>query len=150
MAQIDDWVAALHASLGRAADIFLNPVKEPDGTKTKVYFQLKETLTPEIAAGTHEGGIVELNTDQIEIECKATDIPENIVVSVKNMNIGDVLHAGDIKLPEGMKLVTQSDILVVSCHMVAAAKSTEEMEMEMPSAPEVIGEDKESEEAETE
>ena len=66
------------------------------------------------------------------------------------MNIGDVLHAGDIKLPEGMKLVTQSDILVVSCHMVAAAKSTEEMEMEMPSAPEVIGEDKESEEAETE
>ena len=64
MAQIDDWVAALHASLGRAADIFLNPVKEPDGTKTKVYFQLKETLTPElkkctrsfISAHAKEGG----------------------------------------------------------------------------------------------
>jgi large subunit ribosomal protein L25 len=102
------------------------------------------------AAGTHEGGIIEQHTNQIEIECKATDIPENIVVSVKNMKVGESLYVGDIKLPEGVKSVTLPEILLVSCHVLATAKTTEEMEMEMPSAPEVIGEVKEPEEDESE
>ena len=109
--------------------------------KVVVPLELKGT-----AAGTHEGGIVEGHTDHLEIECKATDIPETIVVSVKDMNVGDALHASDIQLPEGVVLVSSSDLLIVTCHVVAAAKSTEEMEEEVPSAPEVIGESKESEE----
>jgi len=36
-------------------------------------------------------------------------------------------------------------MLVVTCHLVAAAKTTEEVEEEMPAAPEVISEAKESE-----
>ena len=103
-----------------------------------------------VAAGTHESGIIEQHTDHIEIECKATDIPENIIVSIKNLKVDESLHAGDIQLPEGMKLVTSPEILMVSCHVLAAAKTTEEMEMEMPSAPEIIGEVKEPEESESE
>jgi hypothetical protein len=38
-------------------------------------------------------------------------------------------------------------MLLVTCHLVAAAKSTEEIEMEVPAAPEVIGKEKEAEEA---
>ena len=45
------------------------------------------------AQGTHEGGIIEEHADHLEIECKATEIPETIVVSVKDVQVGDEAHA---------------------------------------------------------
>ena len=95
------------------------------------------------AAGTHEGGIIEEHTDHLEVECRVTDIPENVVVSIKDVGIGDTLHASQVALPDGVKLVSDPDLVIVTCHLVAAAKTTEEVEEEIPSAPEVIGEKKE-------
>ena len=103
--------------------------------KVTVPIELKGT-----AKGTHEGGIVDEHLDHLEIECKASDIPEVIPVSVKELGVGDAIHAGDVELPEGMKLATDPETLVLMCHLVAAAKSTEELEEEMPVAPEVITE----------
>jgi large subunit ribosomal protein L25 len=97
------------------------------------------------AAGTHEGGIIEQQTGRLEIECLVTDIPEKLVVSVKDVHVGGTLHAGDIELPDGISLVSSPNTLLVTCHLVTAAKTTEEVEEEMPSAPEVIGEVKEPE-----
>jgi len=93
-----------------------------------------------IAYGAHEGAIIEKRVNYLEVECKATDIPESIVVSVKDMNIGDVVHARDIALPEGVKLVSPPETLVAACSIVIAAKTTEEIEAEAPAAPEVITE----------
>ena len=102
-----------------------------------------------VAKGTHEGGVVEVHTDHLEVECKVTEIPEIIVVGVKEIGIGDTLHASDIELPSGVKLVSAPTTLLVTCSVVADAKTTEELEAEMPAAPEVIGEVKEeAEEAE--
>lgn len=98
------------------------------------------------AKGTQEGGIIEGHTNRLEIRCKATDIPETIVVSVKEMEIGDTLHASDIELPQGIELVSDPSTLLVTCSIVAVAKTTEELEAEIPAAPEVIGEVKEPEE----
>jgi large subunit ribosomal protein L25 len=114
-----------------------------ESVKVTVPIELKGT-----AAGTHEGGIIEEHADHLEIECKATDIPETIIVSVKDVHVGTALHAGDIELPSGVKLVSSPETLMVTCHLVAAAKTTEEVEEEMPAAPEVIGETKEEEETE--
>jgi large subunit ribosomal protein L25 len=108
--------------------------------KVTVPIELKGT-----AAGTHEGGIIEEHTDHLEIECKATDIPETIVVSIKDVHVGSTLHAGEVELPDGMNLVSSPETLLVTCHLVAAAKTTEELEEEIPVAPEVIGEAKEPE-----
>ncbi|MBL7189584.1 MAG: 50S ribosomal protein L25 [Phycisphaerae bacterium] len=102
-----------------------------------------------IAAGTHEGGIIEEHSNTLEIECKVTDIPETIVLLVKDVHVGDALHAGDIELPDGVKLVSSPETLLVTCRLVAAAKTAEEAEEEMPIAPEVIGEVKEPGEGET-
>jgi len=112
--------------------------------KVTVPVELKGT-----AAGTHEGGIIEEHADHLEIECKAVDIPETIVVSVKEMHVGDALHAGDIELPEGAILTSLPDTLLVTCRMVTVAKTTEELEEEEPLAPEVIGEEEEPETEET-
>jgi large subunit ribosomal protein L25 len=99
-----------------------------------------------VARGTHEGGVIEVHTDRLEIECKVTDIPDSIAVSVKEIGLGDTLHASDVELPSEVKLISAPSTLLVTCGLVAAAKSTEELEAEMPAAPEVIGEVKEAEE----
>ncbi len=122
----------IHADLMR--------VDVTESVRVTVPIELKGT-----AKGTHEGGIIEEHTDHLEIECKATDIPEAIVVSVKDVGIGDSLHAGQIEFPQGVKLVSSPETLLVTCHSVAAAKTTEELEEEVPIAPEVITEAKEAE-----
>jgi large subunit ribosomal protein L25 len=109
--------------------------------KVTVPIELKGT-----AQGTREGGIVEEHADYLEVECKVTDIPETIVVSVKEMGVGDTLHAGDVELPDSVKLASDPSVLLAACSLVAAAKSTEELEAEAPAAPEVIAEAKEAEE----
>lgn len=113
--------------------------------KVTVPIELKGT-----AKGASEGGIIEEHADHLEIECKATDIPETIVVFVKEVSVGDSLHAADIELADGLKLVSSPETLIFTCHLVAAAKTTEEVEEEIPVAPEVISEAKEAEEGKKE
>lgn len=100
------------------------------------------------AKGTEEGGVIQQHTGHLEVECKVTDIPESIVVSVKDINVGDALHARDIELPDGLKLVSDPQTLMVTCSLVAAAKTTEQLEEEAPAAPEVIGEAEKAKEQE--
>ena len=99
------------------ADLMRVDVREM--VKVGVPIELKGT-----AKGTHEGGIIEEHVDHLEIECRVTDIPESIVVSVKEIGVGDALHAGDIELGKGIKLVSSPDTLLATCHLVAAAKTT--------------------------
>ena len=44
-----------------------------------------------------------------------------------------------------MKLISPPETLLVTCHLVAAAKTTEQVEEEVPTAPEVITEAKKPE-----
>lgn len=93
-----------------------------------------------VAKGVADGGVVESNTDHLDIECLAINIPDKITVSIKDLGVGESIKAGDVKLPDGVKLVSSPDTAVVSCRVVAEAKTTEQMEAEAPAAPEVITE----------
>ena len=126
MGEIEVRAADVRASLGR---VLSNDLSEaPDGA-ARYGFILND-----------QGGIIDELLDHIEIECKVTEIPETIVVSVNDLEVGQSLNAGEISLPAGMKLVTDPKALILHCHLVAAAKSTEEFEEELPSEPEVITE----------
>ena len=116
-------------------------VSVTERVKVTVPIELKGT-----AKGTHEGGIVEVHADHVEIECRVTDIPETIVVLVKELAVGGVIHAGDVALPADARLCSPTETILATCHLVAAAKSTEEIEEEAPAAPEVIREAKRAEE----
>jgi len=100
------------------------------------------------ARGVHEGGVIEGHADRLEVECRASDVPEVIAVSVKEVDIGDTIHAGDIELPPGVKLVSEPSTVLVTCSVIVAVKTTEELEAEAPAAPEVITEVKKAEETE--
>jgi len=50
------------------------------------------------------------------LEVEATDIPENLVVSIEGLEDGAQLHAKDVTLPAGAVLITDPDALVVYVH----------------------------------
>ena len=117
----------IHADLMR--------VDVTETVKVTVPIELKGT-----AQGTHEGGIIEEHVDRLEVECLVADIPETLVVWVKDVSVGDAVHASDVEVPEGVKLTSSPETLIVTCHLVAAAKTAEQVEEETPVGPEVIGE----------
>ena len=102
------------------------------------------------AKGAEHGGILETHADQLEVECVVTNIPEAIIVSVKEIDVGDTLHAEDVELPDGVKLISDPSTLLVTCSLMAAAIAAEDVEEfgeeEEAAGPEVIGEKKEAEE----
>ena len=59
--------------------------------------------------GVHAGGLMDVLKRSIEISCLPKDVPEEIVVDVSNLNIGDSIHFGDINLSENLE-TTMTDI----------------------------------------
>jgi large subunit ribosomal protein L25 len=65
-----------------------------------------------------QGGIFEMVTREVEIECLPADIPTEFKMDISAMMMGMQLHASDIPLdPQKMKLMT--DPLRVLAHVVA-------------------------------
>jgi large subunit ribosomal protein L25 len=93
-----------------------------------------------VPKGTQEGGVLEAHMDHVDVECLAIDIPESIIVSVKDLDVGQSIYARDVKLPDGVKLMSLPDIIVATCRVLAEVKTTEQIEAETPAAPEVIRE----------
>jgi large subunit ribosomal protein L25 len=92
------------------------------------------------AAGSKEGGVVELVVHDVEVECPAGSIPDKIEARVHELHVGDALKAGDIALPEGVRLLVDPDLIIVHC----VGRMTEEEEEAAAAAaeaaePEVIG-----------
>ena len=65
-------------------------------------------------AGAKDGGILDLVMHGIEVEARPGDIPEEIRVDVSALQVGDVIRAGAIPLPAGLKLVTDEKAAVVA------------------------------------
>jgi large subunit ribosomal protein L25 len=65
---------------------------------------------------------------QIPVEADATNIPQGIDVDVEGMELGQAVHAGDLKLPAGVTLQVEPDTLVL--HVIAQQGGEEEPEAE--------------------
>lgn len=97
-------------------------------------------------AGIVAGGQLEQNMHEIEIECTPDTLPENIVADLAALKVGDQLHAGDIVLPEGVKLVTPADLVTFMVYDPNAV-AEEAAAGEGAAEPEVIGEKERAEKA---
>lgn len=96
-------------------------------------------------AGASEDGVLQQAAAEVNVECLARAIPEEIRLSVNAMNIGDALHMSDLELPEGVKLLDEADTLVCSVTIIAEEVEAEPVEGEESTQPEVIGEKAEEE-----
>lgn len=55
------------------------------------------------------GGLVNHVATEIEVHCLAKDLPEFVEVDLGAMKVGENIHASQIKLPAGVKLVQHGD-----------------------------------------
>ena len=92
------------------------------------------------AAGISEGGMLDELVTSLEIECAVNSIPETLVVQVKDLALGQSIHAKDIELPAGVTLLTDPETLVVICHAKAGEIAAAAEEGQAPEGPEVITE----------
>ncbi len=103
-----------------------------------------------------QGGIMEVVTREVEIECLPDEIPEHFVVNVSELAMHQAIRAGDVPMEGSMKLVSSADLVIA--HVVALraeeepAAATPEAAAATPEAgataaePEVIKKGKKEEE----
>ncbi|MGD0603227.1 MAG: 50S ribosomal protein L25/general stress protein Ctc [Streptosporangiaceae bacterium] len=103
----------------------------------KVTIEVPIRVTGEIAP---TGGVLNQQLIQISLEAEATHIPQGIDVDVEGLDLGQSIYAGDLKLPAGVSLQVEPDILVL--HVIAQQaeeETAEEAAEETPEVPESVG-----------
>ena len=61
-----------------------------------------------------EDGVLDTVLTALEVHCVSGDIPDHISVDVSEMKVGDILHVGDLVLPEGISPDGAPERVVVS------------------------------------
>ena len=68
-----------------------------------------------VAAGVKlGGGIMDQSMRELDLECLPRSIPTEILADVSELEVGDSLHIRDLVLPEGVKLLNDPELPVVS------------------------------------
>ena len=79
-----------------------------------------------------QGGEVSHTINDVEVSCLPKDLPEFIEVDMAKVELGQIVHLSDLKLPKGIELVALahgSDLPVANIHASRVAKdATEEGE----------------------
>lgn len=91
------------------------------------------------AAGQAEGGLVQHQLHELEIEVLPKHLPEHIEVDVTNLGIGDSVHVSDLSL-ENVTILTSESVTIVS--VTAPRVATDDEAAEGSAEPEVIGKGK--------
>jgi large subunit ribosomal protein L25 len=73
-------------------------------------------------------GLLDQQLVQISVEAEATHIPDGIDVDVTGLQIGDAIHASDLKLPRGTSLQAEPETLVAQ---ITQARTAEQFEADL-------------------
>lgn len=80
-----------------------------------------------------QGGVLAVNCRDLEVVCRPSSIPQEIIVDVSNLALADRVVAGDLELPEGVRLAgspkeTIANVIVARAAKVAATEGEAEDE----------------------
>jgi large subunit ribosomal protein L25 len=103
--------------------------------KVKVTVPLELKGTPK---GEADGGVLQQIISSLEVECLVTEIPDAIRHNVTEMALDDVLHINDLKVPPGVKVLQDGELIVATVKEVMEEVAPAVAE-EGPAEPEVIG-----------
>jgi large subunit ribosomal protein L25 len=103
-------------------------------------------------AGKTAGVVVTHELTEVEISCLPKDLPEFIGVDLAELNVGDIIHLSELKLPNGveipeLKLGKEHDVaVVIAKHARVEVEEVVEPTAEVPAsqqaAPEAADKDK--------
>jgi len=98
------------------------------------------------------GGIFVQSAENVEVRCKARNIPKAITVDISKLaDFDDVIYLKDVSLPANIELLDNLDVVVAMIDKPRSEKEIEELEQEAaPDISQVEGVAKEGEETESE
>jgi len=100
----------------------------------KVTVEIPVRVTGQISA--IGDGMLNQQLVQIPLEADATNIPQGIDVDVTDMEVGQSVHASDLKLPPGVSLQVDPETLVL--HVIARTAEEPAEEAEAAEVPEAV------------
>jgi len=100
--------------------------------------------------GLSAGGILEHTLRELDVACKAMDLPEEVRVDVSSLQLGQSVHVRDVDLGPDVEILNDPDLSVVSVTVPRVVAKVEAAKEEEVVEPEVISEKKPEEEVEGE
>ncbi|MGB3296232.1 MAG: 50S ribosomal protein L25/general stress protein Ctc [Phormidesmis sp.] len=83
-------------------------------SQSEIEVSMPINFVGEAVGVTDKGGTLDMVMTEIQLKCPPDAIPQSLDVDVSEMNIGDALHVGEIKLPAGSSVAADPQLLVVS------------------------------------
>ena len=66
------------------------------------------------AIGVKEGGLLDLGHHELHVECLPNNIPDHIEIDITDLKVAHSIHVDEIPLPEGVKILDNPKIPIVS------------------------------------
>ncbi|WP_159806050.1 50S ribosomal protein L25/general stress protein Ctc [Cellulomonas citrea] len=113
--------------LAVAKDVQIEPVRQIiehiDLLIVKRGEKIQVDVPVHIIGESAPGTIHVVETQQLQLEAEATNLPSHVEISIEGLEEGAVIHAGDVTLPAGATLITEAEhvVLTVSVPTVSAA-----------------------------
>jgi len=109
--------------------------------KQTIHISIPVQLKGSAIGVTLGGGILDHATRELDVECLPDAIPEEFAVDVSELEIGQSIHVRDIEVLEGVEILNDRDVSIVSVVAPAvveeeAPAEEEEVEVEGEAAPE--------------
>jgi len=79
-----------------------------------------------LSPGLKRGGTVTIVRPEVELEVTAAEIPDHITVDLAGKDIGDVIHIGDVDLPEGARPTIARNFVIANISAPSGLRSAEE------------------------
>lgn len=102
-------------------DIQKDPIKSSILHIDFLKVEMNEPLQAEVplhltgeASGVKSGGILQQQLRSVDVKALPSDIPESLEVDVSALEVGDVVLLKDVKIPDGVELITEPEAVIAS------------------------------------
>ena len=92
----------------------------------KIQIMVPITLVGQ-SKGVIEGGVIDHQSRELEVVCLPLEVPDAFEVDITELDIGDNLHVTDIRVPDGVEILTGGDRTVVAVHAPRVVVEEEEV-----------------------
>ena len=98
------------------------------GEHSSVHVAVPVVFTDEDdAPGLKRGGVLNVVTHELELVCDAAEIPDQIAISLKGLEVGDTIHIGQVALPQGAKpVIDDRDFTIATVVAPSALRSSDD------------------------
>jgi len=78
------------------------------------------------AAGQVQGGTVQLAMRTVKVRCKAFEIPKEIVIDIRPMQLNETFRVGQLQLPDGAESVESERLAIVTIKESRASRMAQQ------------------------